>query len=128
MTRKPEFQSSRSEENPWRREAHYARVMHALDIIDITPGVVARQPPMPERRANRRAQLPELIAHQVERQMFQSSRSEDVKPKVPRNLLVVKHGRIEREALEAANAALHPLERSWWTRAARWLRGVFGRA
>lgn len=101
------------EENPWRREAHYARALYALDIIDITPSVVERQPPLPERRVNRRVQAPELIAHQVTRQIAMDARMDRKR---------------EREALEAANAALHPLERSWWTRAARWLRGVFGRA
>lgn len=101
------------EENPWRREAHYARALYALDIIDITPSVVARQPPLPESRRNVRSTTPALIAHQVQRQIAMDARLDKKR---------------EREALEAANAALHPLERSWWTRAARWLRGVFGRA
>lgn len=101
------------EENPWRREAHHAKALYALDIIEITPGVVARQPPLPESRRNVRSTTPALIAHQVQRQITMEARQDK---------------RREREALEAANAALHPLERSWWTRAARWLRHAFGRA
>lgn len=104
----------------WRREDHYAKTLPALGlVIDITP--------TPEQRVNRRVTKMELEAHQARRTVaFQSSRSEEVTPKVQHGPLVVKHGRIERMALEAANEALEPLARTWWARLSRRLRGLMG--
>lgn len=100
--------------NPWSRERHHARVMPALGaIIDIAPtprvvpGVIARQPPRPEERRNRRVGPVRLMVHQLDRAISYDARA-------------------ERRALAAANEALEPMSRTWWARLSRALRGLMG--
>lgn len=59
-----------------------------------------------QRPKNRRATRLELAAHQARRAEMMA---------------------IEGAALKAANEALEPLARTWWARAARWLRGLVGK-
>ena len=93
----------------WNREQHYARVLYALDIIDITPACIAAQPRTPEQRPNRRVVPIRLLTHQVDR-------------------AIAVDAHVERRALEAANAALHPMHTSLAARLWRAVRGMFGRA
>lgn len=69
---------------------------------------MGRMVPTPEQRVNRRVTKMELEAHQQRR-------------------TVALDAARERAALEAANAALYPLERSWWARLMRRLRGLVAR-
>lgn len=93
---------------PWHREQHHARVMYALNIIDITPACIAAQPRTPEARVNRRVVPVRLLTHQVDR-------------------AIAVDAAAERRALEAANAALHPMHTSLAARLWRAVRGMFGR-
>lgn len=92
----------------WSREQHHARVLYAVNIIDITPACIAAQPRTPEQRPNRRVVPVKLLTHQVDR-------------------AIAVDAHAERRALEAANAALHPMHRSLAMRMWRAVRGMFRR-
>lgn len=104
----------------WKREDHRARVMPALGVvIDITPRHA--RPPEQDvaavRSGSLRTGLSVLINRRVTKMELEAHQA--------RRTVAVDAAR-ERMALEAANEALEPLERTWWARLSRALRGLMG--